>query len=184
MDQIVIDERGRGVGDDVFGGDPVSPRGLDAGDLPILNQNSLHARVVLDLSAQFFDPGVERGSVLMRSLPGNVSVGDEEFVKRAGFVLMARFAAFAKSLSDTALLDYFPIIEREATDPRNYVKKAVNWALRQIGKRNLFLNKKAIELAKQIDQLDAPSAHWIAKDALRELTQENLLTRLKKREKK
>ncbi len=102
----------------------------------------------------------------------------EEFVKRAGFVLMARFAVSAKSLSDDAFVPYFAIIKREATDARNYVKKGVNWALRQIGKRSVFLNKKAIQIAMEIAQIDSSAAHWIAKDALKELSRKELLTRL------
>ena len=102
----------------------------------------------------------------------------EEFVKRAGFVLMARFAVSAKSLPDDAFVPYFAIIKREATDARNYVKKGVNWALRQIGKRSVFLNKKAIQIAMEIAQIDSSAAHWIAKDALKELSQKELLTRL------
>jgi 3-methyladenine DNA glycosylase AlkD len=96
----------------------------------------------------------------------------EEFVKRTGFVLMAQFAVHDKKASDEDFMQFFPIIKREATDKRNFVKKAVNWALRQIGKRNLNLNDKAIEIAKEIQQLDSKSAKWIASDALLELTSE------------
>jgi 3-methyladenine DNA glycosylase AlkD len=102
----------------------------------------------------------------------------EEFVKRTGFVLMAQFAVHDKKASDKDFMQFFPIIKREATDERNFVKKAVNWALRQIGKRNLNLNDKAIEIAKEIQQLDSKSAKWIATDALRELTSEAVQKRL------
>lgn len=95
---------------------------------------------------------------------------DEEFVKRAGFVLMACLAVHDKTADDQKLLKFLPIIAREAVDDRNFVKKAINWALRQIGKRNRHLNRKAIEAAKAIQQIDAKSARWIASDALRELT--------------
>lgn len=103
----------------------------------------------------------------------------EEFVKRTGFVLMAQFAVHDKKASDEDFMQFFPIIKREATDKRNFVKKAVNWALRQIGKRNLNLNNKAIEIAKEIQQLDSKSAKWIATDALRELTSEAVQKRLR-----
>ena len=94
----------------------------------------------------------------------------EEFVKRAGFVLMATLAVHDKEASDKEFLKFLPIIKREATDERNFVKKAVNWALRQIGKRNLSLNKMAIKAAKEIQKIDSKSAWWIASDAIRELT--------------
>ena len=94
----------------------------------------------------------------------------EEFVKRAGFVLMARLAVSDKKAADEKFLRFLTIIKREATDNRNFIKKAVNWALRQIGKRNRRLNKKAIETAKEIQKINSKSAKWIASDALRELT--------------
>ncbi len=99
---------------------------------------------------------------------------DEEFVKRAGFVLMAAFAVHDKEANDKEFVKFLPIIKREATDERNFVKKAVNWALRQIGKRNLNLNRMAIKAAKEIQQLDTRAAKWIASDALRELTSETI----------
>lgn len=95
---------------------------------------------------------------------------DQEFVKRAGFVLMAVLAVHDKKAKDEEFLKFLSIIKRESTDDRNFVKKAVNWALRQIGKRNLNLNKKAIETAKEIQKIDSKSSKWIASDAIRELT--------------
>ncbi len=102
----------------------------------------------------------------------------EEFVKRAGFAMMAVLAVHEKSVSDDLFEQFFPMIKRESTDNRNYVKKAVNWALRQIGKRNPNLNEKAIELAMEIQQIDSKSAKWIASDAIRELTDEKVQARL------
>ena len=99
-------------------------------------------------------------------------------MKRTGFVLMARLAVSDKTANDQQFERFFPIIKREATDNRNYVKKAINWALRQIGKRNLALNKKAIETAKEIQEMDSRSARWIASDAIRELTSEAVQRRL------
>ena len=94
----------------------------------------------------------------------------EAFVKRAGFVLMAALAVHDKEADNQKFVRFLPIIKREATDERNFVKKAVNWALRQIGKRNSALNKIAIQTAKEIQKIDSKSARWIASDALRELT--------------
>jgi 3-methyladenine DNA glycosylase AlkD len=103
---------------------------------------------------------------------------EEEFVKRAGFVLMACLAVSDKKADNKQFERFLPIIKREATDNRNYVKKAVNWALRQIGKRNLNLNRRAIEIANEIKKINSKSAKWIASDALRELESEKLQKRL------
>lgn len=104
----------------------------------------------------------------------------EEYVKRAGFVLMADLAHRSHKTSDEQLAAFFPLMVREATDERNFVKKAVNWALRDIGKRNLALNAQAIATARQIQQLDSKSARWIAADALRELTSDKVQAKLHK----
>lgn len=92
-----------------------------------------------------------------------------EFVKRAGFSLMAGMATHRKELPDAVFLGFLPVIAREATDERNFVKKAVNWALRGIGKRNAPLRAAAIAAAERIREMDSRSARWIAADALREL---------------
>ena len=94
---------------------------------------------------------------------------EEEFVRRAGFVLMAALSVHDKKASDEAFLRFLPLIKEYATDERNFVKKAVNWALRQIGKRNLKLNEAALKTAEEIKQIDSKSARWIAADAIREL---------------
>jgi 3-methyladenine DNA glycosylase AlkD len=94
---------------------------------------------------------------------------EEEFVKRAGFVLMAALAVHDKKATDAEFIKFFPEIKKGATDDRNFVKKAVNWALRQIGKRNLNLNKLSIQTADELLKMDSKSAHWIASDAIREL---------------
>ena len=93
----------------------------------------------------------------------------EEYVRRAGFVLIATLTVHDKKAGDDVFLKFLPAIRRAATDERNYVAKAVNWALRQIGKRNPRLNAEAIKVAEQIHELDSKSAKWIASDALREL---------------
>lgn len=94
----------------------------------------------------------------------------EEYIKRAGFVLMAELAVHNKSASDETFLEFLPMIVREASDERNFVRKAVNWALRQIGKRNAALNAAAIRTANEVKNSDSRSSKWIAADALRELT--------------
>lgn len=103
---------------------------------------------------------------------------DEVFVKRAGYVLMAALAVHDKKAKDEVFLDFLESIYEGASDNRNFVKKSVNWALRQIGKRNLELNKAAISMAERIDKSGSNSAHWIAKDALRELRSEAAFARL------
>ena len=94
---------------------------------------------------------------------------------------MTALAVHDKKTDDKEFLKFFPIIKREAADERNFVKKAVNWALRGLGKRSVKLNKEAIKWAKEIDKIDSKSARWIAKDALRELQSEKVQERLKKK---
>ncbi|QTA91695.1 DNA alkylation repair protein [Desulfonema magnum] len=105
---------------------------------------------------------------------------EEEFVKRAGFVLMTQVAVHDKHADELQFEQFFSMIIREAWDARNFVKKAVNWALRQIGKRNQYLNTRAIEIAEDIRKTDSKAARWIATDALRELTGDNVQKRLRK----
>lgn len=104
----------------------------------------------------------------------------EEFVKRAGFVLMAALSVHDKTAKDEEFLKFLPIIRMESTDDRNFVRKAVNWALRQIGKRSVKLNKEAVRTAKEIQRMDSKSAKWIGSDALRELTSEAVQKRLRR----
>ncbi|MEX2161588.1 MAG: DNA alkylation repair protein [Anaerolineales bacterium] len=108
----------------------------------------------------------------------------EEFVRRAGFALMASLAVHDKKATDDAFDGFFPLIVKYSTDERNFVRKAVNWALRQLGKRNKALNRKAIATARQIAKLDSKTARWIAKDALRELEGDAVQVRLRERAKK
>jgi 3-methyladenine DNA glycosylase AlkD len=103
---------------------------------------------------------------------------EEEFVKRTAFSLIACLAWHDKKASDEKFIELFPMIIRGATDERNFVKKAVNWALRNIGKRNLNLNEAAINIAKEIKRLDSKAARWIAADAIRELESESIQKRL------
>lgn len=108
------------------------------------------------------------------------SVREEEFVKRAAFALIACLAWHDKEAPDQDFLDFLPIIQRGATDPRNFVKKAVNWALRHIGKRNARLNQAALKTAKAIQRLDSKAARWIAANAIRELESLAVQERLRK----
>ena len=102
------------------------------------------------------------------------SARPEEFVKRAGFVLMVALSVHDKKAADETFTGFLPVIERESGDGRNFVKKAVNWALRAIGKRNDRLNKQAIALASRLSASDDKTARWIGRDALRELQSEKV----------
>jgi 3-methyladenine DNA glycosylase AlkD len=103
---------------------------------------------------------------------------DEEFVKRAAFALAACVASHDKAAADERFIRLLPIVRNGATDERNYVRKAVNWALRNIGKRNARLNRAALKLAREIQRLDSKAARWIAADAIRELESEAVRRRL------
>ncbi len=108
----------------------------------------------------------------------------EAFVKRAGFVLIVATCIHHKKKEDDHFLQYLDVIEEHATDKRNYVKRAVNWALRQIGKRTIHLNKDAVTLAKKLKGKKDATASWIGKNALKELQSEEVLERLNKKEEK
>ena len=97
------------------------------------------------------------------------AIYEEEYIRRAAFAMIAGMALTDKKLSNEAYLKYFKLIEDYSFDSRNFVKKAVNWALRQIGKRNSELGKLALECSERILEQPHKSAHWIAKDAIREL---------------
>jgi 3-methyladenine DNA glycosylase AlkD len=103
----------------------------------------------------------------------------EEFVKRAGFALIAERAVRDHEHGDDFWIGWLPVIRNGAQDDRNYVRKAVNWSLRQIGKRNLVLNAAAIAEAERLSQEESRSARWIARDALRELRSEAVRSRLR-----
>jgi 3-methyladenine DNA glycosylase AlkD len=105
---------------------------------------------------------------------------EEEFVKRTAFSLIACLAWHDKKAGDERFIELLPLVVRGATDERNFVKKAVNWALRGIGKRNLNLNRAAIDTAEQIRRLDSRAARWIASDAIRELESEAVQNRVKR----
>ncbi|HJS26423.1 MAG TPA: DNA alkylation repair protein [Actinomycetota bacterium] len=109
------------------------------------------------------------------------SAREPEFEKRAGFALMAMAAVHRRDRPDHDFHVFLPRIRAEATDERNYVRKAVSWALRQIGKRSAGLHARAIRTARQIESIDARSARWIARDVLRELESPAVRERLARR---
>lgn len=109
---------------------------------------------------------------------GEWGTDEREFVKRAGFVLMAGLAIHDKKASDDRFDGFLYSVKRESADDRDYVRKAISWALRQIGKRNAKLRLKAIKLAMQLRQAESRSARWIGSDAYRELCSESVRLRV------
>jgi 3-methyladenine DNA glycosylase AlkD len=105
----------------------------------------------------------------------------EEFVKRASFSLVAYLSYKDRAAPDARFVQFLRVIEREANDERNFVKKAVNWALRNIGKRNIRLNREAIRAAEKIRLQGSRAARWIAADALRELKSAPVQARLRRK---
>ena len=105
----------------------------------------------------------------------------EEFVKRASFALLASLAVHDKAADDAKFVECLPLIERAAADERNFVKKAVNWALRSIGKRSPELNAAAIDCARRLAESRGAAPRWVGKDALRELSSAAVQRRLKAR---
>jgi 3-methyladenine DNA glycosylase AlkD len=106
---------------------------------------------------------------------------EEEFVKRTAYALIACLAWHDKEAEDETFIALFPVIKHGATDERNFVKKAVNWALRNIGKRNPNLNRTALKVANEIRQMDSKAARWIASDVIRELESDAVQQRLKRK---
>lgn len=105
---------------------------------------------------------------------------EEEYIRRTSFSLIAGLAIGKKKKKDEDFLKFFPLIEEYAYDERNFVWKAVNWALRQIGKRSLYLHPKALELARKLSLSDNPTHRKIGKDAFRELSNPKTIARIKK----
>lgn len=106
----------------------------------------------------------------------------EEFVKRAGFVLMVQVAGKDKKAPVELLQRYLARAEREAHDERNFVKKAVNWAIREIGQRSAELNEAAIAVAQRLQASDSRTARWVGSDALSELNSAKITERVARRE--
>src|SRR5262245_25158150 len=104
----------------------------------------------------------------------------EEFVKRAAFALLACLALHDKRTGDEQFARCLPLVERAATDERNFVKKGVSWALRGIGRRSRDLNKASVALSEKLCDSESAAARWVGRDALKELTSQAVLRRLKK----
>ncbi len=131
---------------------------------------------IVDHAADLFADAPDAGRLI------EVFAADErEFVRRAAFAMIAWAAVHQKKAPDERFHAYLPLIERHATDPRNYVRKAVNWALRQIGKRSPALHEPALALAERLAASPDRTARWIGADAARELTDEKTLERLHRR---
>lgn len=113
-----------------------------------------------------------------RELIDEFAEDEREFVRRTAFAMLAWSTVHLKKEPDATFIAYLPLIERHASDPRNFVKKAVNWALRQIGKRSMSLHAPALALAKKLAASPDKTARWIGKDAVRELTDAKQLERL------
>ena len=120
-----------------------------------------------------------RRTKFAHDLPARWYMREEEFVRRTAYSMIATLAVHDKKAPDERFTGYFALLEAAADDPRNFVKKAVNWALRQIGKRNQALNTAACDFARTLQARDTKPARWIAADALRELESEKTLARLK-----
>ena len=105
----------------------------------------------------------------------------EEFVKRAGYVMMAALSVHDAQATDKEFAALMPLIVKGSKDERNFVKKAVNWALRQIGKRNIELNRLALKTAEKIGKIPSKAAKWVSADAIRELRSDKVQARLRAR---
>ncbi len=132
---------------------------------------------IVDHAASLF---IDAG--LHEELIGRFAADEREFVRRAGFAMMAWGAVHLKTQPDALMESWLPLIEEHAGDDRNFVKKAVNWALRQIGKRSMALHGPALALAEQLANRPDKAARWIGRDAVRELTSPKTLDRLKAKE--
>lgn len=122
----------------------------------------------------------DKSKIAVKKIP-EFAKREKEFEKRVAFALIAALASHDKKMTDKDFIKFFNLIKKASTDERNFVKKAVNWALRGIGKRNMQLNKEAIKLAEEIKQINAKSAKWIASNALSELKNEKTIKMIKKR---
>lgn len=128
---------------------------------------------IVDTAADLF---VE---ALLLPLVDDFVADEREFVRRTAFAMIAGAAVHLKKEPDKTLLDWLPLIEKHSGDSRNFVRKAVNWALRNIGKRNRHCHAPALSLAERLSASPDKTARWIGKDAVRELTSEKILARLK-----
>nr|WP_250808922.1 DNA alkylation repair protein [Neorhizobium tomejilense] len=114
-----------------------------------------------------------------QQLVADFAADDREFVRRTAFAMIAGAAVHRRQEPDETFVSYLPLIEAHSADPRNFVRKAVNWALRNIGKRNRACHAPALELSEKLAASSDKTARWIGKDAVKELSGEKLLARLK-----
>ncbi|PDT03413.1 DNA alkylation repair protein [Rhizobium chutanense] len=135
--------------------------------------NDFNSWEIVDCAADLF---VE---ARLDELVSEFAADEREFVRRAAFAMISGAAVHRKKEPDAAILAWMPLIEAHSGDPRNFVRKAVNWALRSIGKRNLACHAPALALARTLAESPDKTARWIGKDAGRELTGEKLLARLR-----
>ena len=135
--------------------------------------NDFNSWEIVDCAADLF---VE---ARLDELISDFAADEREFIRRTAFAMIAGAAVHLKKEPDATILAWLPLIEAHAGDPRNFVRKAVNWALRSIGKRNLTCHAPALTLAKALAESPDKTARWIGKDAARELTSEKLLARLR-----
>ncbi|NHJ05013.1 MAG: DNA alkylation repair protein [Candidatus Heimdallarchaeota archaeon] len=103
---------------------------------------------------------------------------EDEYIRRAGFVLMAILSYRDKKTDDSIFLSFLPICKKYSTDQRNTVKKAISWSLRRIGARNLFLNKKVLRLTEELLKIESSSAKWIAKDVAKDISRQLIQKKL------
>ncbi len=101
-----------------------------------------------------------------------------EFQKRAGFVMMACLAAHDKKAADSAFMKFFPMIEKGASDERNFVKKGVSWALRHLGHRNAALHAAAVKTATKLSKSGDATERWVGRDALKDVTRPAVLKKV------
>lgn len=111
-------------------------------------------------------------------LPQRWAPEEQEFIRRAGIVMIAVMGVHFKKTPEEDFLQFVPLLKTYATDERNFVKKAVNWAIRQLGKRSAFLHPHMISLCHELLEMDSKAASWSARDALRELESEKIKFRL------
>lgn len=149
----------------------LEPKSLTAAEARILAAD-FNSWEIVDCAADLF---VE---AKLDTLIPDFAADEHEFIRRTAFAMIAGAAVHRKSDPDDSLLAYLPLIEAHATDPRNFVRKAVNWALRNIGKRNRACHVPALALAERLAASKDKTARWIGKDAVRELMGEKLLARL------
>ena len=116
-----------------------------------------------------------------RDLIEEFAKDEREFVRRTAFAMLAWSAVHLKKEPDATFIAFLPLIERHSGDGRNFVRKAVNWALRQIGKRSMPLHGPALALAEKLAGSEDRAARWVGKDAVRKLTDPKILDRLAKK---